>query len=711
MRRLQQDEEGAFIVVWALLLVALLAMVAIVIDLGRLRDTKRDAQRTADLAALAAGRKLAGVLTASNTLFVSSQGACADAFEYIKANIPDLPPTASMSGATGCPSLPSSCVNDDPAATPPAVGTAAVNAVATGADPYAVTVRYPVADAEIVDPRYTEPRPSDGKMCERMRISISRGNATYFAGVIGVSDLATTASTVVRGFGKPEGVRVPSLTLLERVGCGVLFTQSASPSSKLTLSAVSPDNPGIIHADSFGVPNQGTCDATAAPPEQVTDKIVFGKAMTDNTASIITQDCLYTPPATTCSATGTETTKGLLSLNALRVGSPFGAYQLATTCPDPTCGIQSTLVPGDVVSRRIVDAKYLDKVKDLKMSSDTLLNMANDLTPGGGRDTLLADPAVGGYGYKLYPDFFSVACGALPAGLTEILEAKVLVKEDCDLNPVSSSLLFTGTDFIVAGKINVGSGKTLSFPNATQMLIAGCATTVTASGGTSTCGSATAGTNVGVNIGGTFLVNARTAATGSCPADPTLYDPSVVVLRTGRLDTSTSSTFTLCQVFLYMSGMSPATDGISQSVSATDHSSCAPPPLTTPPTPATPCPIDTPDYRAFLNIQGTITWLAPNQSPLTPRNPADINQKFEDIAFWSEGSRKSSLKGTGATNTTGLFFFPNALFEFQGQSCTTPRDAQFFSRRLELSGTSCFIMKPLPQNAVFIPSATFTLIR
>lgn len=726
MKQIERDERGAYLVLWALLMVGLLMMVAIVVDLGQLRDTKRQAQLVADLSGLAAGRKLAGTVNSSGTLSVDSRGACTEAFEYIKTNLSDLPATASMTGAGGCIALPTACINDDPLATPPATGTPAGDAVAAGSGPYTLTIRYPVWDSEIADPRLPGVRDSDGKMCERMMITIQRGRKTLFAGVAGIGNVSTAARAVIRGFGNYTPNHIPALAMLERVGCGVLFTSSASPSAHLIIKAINPNNPGVIQADSYGVPSQGGCDNNASGPAQRTNKIIFGKADSSGNPSIHTEDCLYFPPITptsTCDPLGTSTTPGQVALNSLRAGSIFGAWELGTPCPGSTCGVRSTLGPGEVVSRRVVDDKYLTEVQALKTSSDTLLNQANNVGFPTGRADLVTS------GYKIYPDAYGVSCGQLPVAvapappITEISDPKVLVNETCDLNPTTSSneLKFTGTDFIVAGKISVGSGKTLTFTNAKQLLIAGCAPVVGDRGTTNSAGcgnSPSSGSNTGINLGGTLRVNSQSAAVGTCPADSTTYLPGALVLRSGRIDTSTASFLDLCQVFVYMSGLKPAANGISQSNLPSDHASCATPPVTTPPTPALPCPIDTTSYagfpegyRAYTEIQGSVTWLAPNQSPLTPRVRTDPDQKFEDLALWMEGSTNSAIKGTGNTNTTGLFFFPNATFTFQGQSCTTPRDAQFFSRRLELSGTSCFIMQPLPQNAIFTPRPSFTLIR
>src|SRR5207302_10280336 len=90
-----RGDEGTFIVVWALLLVGLLTMVAIVIDLGDARATRRTDQTTADFSSLAAG----------DNLLTNLPQACADAWAYIRQNVSDLPSVAGTPcGVLGSPS-------------------------------------------------------------------------------------------------------------------------------------------------------------------------------------------------------------------------------------------------------------------------------------------------------------------------------------------------------------------------------------------------------------------------------------------------------------------------------------------------------------------------------------------------------------------------------------------------------------------------------
>ena len=60
----------------------------------------------------------------------------------------------------------------------------------------------------------------------------------------------------------------------------------------------------------------------------------------------------------------------------------------------------------------------------------------------------------------------------------------------------------------------------------------------------------------------------------------------------------------------------------------------------------------------------------------------------------------------------GVLFIPNALFNFQGaQSLAQAQNAQFISRRLNLSGQGDLLMMPNPNDGISIPEPVFSLIR
>lgn len=225
--RQARDERGAFLIIWALLAVALFAMVAIVIDLGQLRTARRDNQSTADLAALAAGQNLGNGLP---------RQACNDAWSYLKSNVPDLPTSAT----SPCGTVPVAC--------PAPVPAIASRTFTSTAAPYIVTITYPVTDADIADPKFGGVGANDGQVCQRMRVSVKRSLTAFFAGVINQRNLSTTASAVVRS-NRSTPTDKPSLWLLEPSLCNSLTT---SGTGSIEVGTTTPPKPGFITVDSAG---------------------------------------------------------------------------------------------------------------------------------------------------------------------------------------------------------------------------------------------------------------------------------------------------------------------------------------------------------------------------------------------------------------------------------------------------------------------------
>ena len=195
--RLSATERGQVLPLVALLLVAILTMVAIVVDLGHLRETHRSNSRIADLAALAAGPELAKD---------NAVGACSTAFNYIAKNTPDLPSAA----AADCAGLPSACT----------ASTSPTNAAITNASPYTIVIRYPVSRSDIADANLPGGiGEQDGTQCQRLLVTMTRTNSAFFGAVVGSRTLSTHATAVVRAvLGRPTVT--PTLWLLDPFGCG-----------------------------------------------------------------------------------------------------------------------------------------------------------------------------------------------------------------------------------------------------------------------------------------------------------------------------------------------------------------------------------------------------------------------------------------------------------------------------------------------------------
>jgi hypothetical protein len=227
-RRLN-DERGAILVLSAILLLALLATVALVIDLAALRQDVRISQLVSDFSATA------GAFELDSDFGGSPNAACLSAWAYFLANSPEAPSGA----ADPCGAFPtdgSYCA----AGTPPVVASAT-------AGPYVVTITHPVPDDSPLLKSWLEPD-IDGFPCERIGVTISRTRGFIFGPVIGAFSGVAGAGAVARaaaGTAQPELV---PLLVLDPTGCKSLVAKGQAK----VLVQPNGNIPGVIVVDSSG---------------------------------------------------------------------------------------------------------------------------------------------------------------------------------------------------------------------------------------------------------------------------------------------------------------------------------------------------------------------------------------------------------------------------------------------------------------------------
>ncbi len=224
------DDRGAVIVLLSIFLVVLMVSAALVVDLGLARQARRSNQSAADLAALAAGEALA-VDPAPD-----ARTACADAVDYIVANVGAIPSAV----AVPCNTLPASC----DATTVPVT----VSDGSTAGD-YLINITYPVSDLSISDPGVADAsalRFNDGLPCERLQVELTNVFDSLFGGIVGKDDFSVRATSVVRTV-QASDRRIPALWLLDPFGCTSL---AVSGGSSVTVGNAT--RAGLITIDSDG---------------------------------------------------------------------------------------------------------------------------------------------------------------------------------------------------------------------------------------------------------------------------------------------------------------------------------------------------------------------------------------------------------------------------------------------------------------------------
>ncbi len=323
-------EDGAVLLTLALSLTVLLAVAALVLDLGLVRMNRSTSQIAADAAATAAAIEVA-----------ESDGrtGCEVAVGYLEVNLPNV---TTLSG-TDCQPFPTSC---DETTAPVSTTGASGN--------WAATITYPVPDASpLLDPSAIGAGSQnvvadDGSPCERFGVSITSTHQHLFAVVLGAAQQSTVVSAVARSeVATGEDVAL-NLLVLERYACNAI-TASGSGGGTGGI-AVDPVlntdsgelDPGFIASDSdgsLGCAGDGVLDVNGAN-------------------AFIRAD----GPAGCASQTGTRSGPG-----GLPIGEGCGETRILAPgtpgCNFPACTSSGTVAPAPAaLSRRVtrapVDHRY-----------------------------------------------------------------------------------------------------------------------------------------------------------------------------------------------------------------------------------------------------------------------------------------------------------------------------------------------------------------
>jgi Flp pilus assembly protein TadG len=700
-RRRLGNDRGAVIIFFAFVIVALLIVTALVVDLGMARETKRRGQSDADFAALAAAWYLAG--NGSLSVVSDPRGACNAAVNSIATNVDDWPAAATADMTSQCAAFPQDAAVCS--------STTIYSAVSTNADPYVLTIKWPVPDSEISRSNWNGSASApasglgseDGNPCERMSVSLQRDDPAIFAGVLGSRGQTLTASAVGRGTVDEKGTGVPALLLLQRTGCGAL---QVSGQGAVHLLAGSNSIPGTAHTDTSAL-TSGTNACTTN--NNAGGWGIYGTQRPSSVGSgpSIMVDGVAGRPGIIQSYARTPAING-------RAGYYFDpACNWGTGSPVPASCINSGLsvapTGGRIVSRLPVDNKYGDNIAALH-------NTARALTAG-------AAPA----GYTVVGNNNNPTCNL---SNQVIQEANVYV--NCD-SFTGDNVVFRGTHIIFKGKFATSTTGYLAFPNADWIYARGC---------TTGCGSQNSGNNyawqsqgmISVNTGesvpGVFNYTAQLNA-GTAPATWGSVDCVTKRAGPGAGGTNThatvlasfsgpilvqNGTLNLCQTAVYVgsnTGASQTTGNatgamttysrlqITSNVGGPNCSVGVPCPLRTPP--------DTTQPLFALNpgSSGAISWTAPNLST----GGVSASSPFEDLALWTEGVGDCSFSGQAALVASGVFFHPNCGFNYAGQTDNSnPLNAQFIGYSLNLSGQGILKMRPNPDDAIPIPIAGSTFL-
>ena len=220
-RRMDRGERGAYLVIFAAVVVVLMGMAAIVIDLSALRQDRAANRTNADFAATAAALSLKGATGGPAV-------ACQTAWDYFRTNAADSAPVIVTPSCAS--TFAGACADPVPAtATTPAVPGTAIRTAEGAAGDYIVRISNPVPDGDpLMKPDAIGNPPQataadDGSQCDRIGVEIIRQRDHLFAGIFGRSSQTTTSHSVARATEKGITGDAVALLVLEKTACDALI--------------------------------------------------------------------------------------------------------------------------------------------------------------------------------------------------------------------------------------------------------------------------------------------------------------------------------------------------------------------------------------------------------------------------------------------------------------------------------------------------------
>jgi hypothetical protein len=253
------DESGAVLILYAVVLVVMLMMVAIVTDLGAMRADIRQTQSVSDMAATA------GALSLAPEAGGDPYEACLQAWQYVLANVRSVSGDQAQRGDEVCKpyekyaNSAETCPETD----------LAPETVPLGED-HEVTIMWPVPDSVIngtdSEIAFTPwagghyDTEVDGPRCERLLVRIQRTRGFVFGNALaGVASGTVARPAVARGAPYEITPTPPVLVVLNPHGCETLYASGAGKDDGIHVAegldkSRNPPTvvPGVITIDSDG---------------------------------------------------------------------------------------------------------------------------------------------------------------------------------------------------------------------------------------------------------------------------------------------------------------------------------------------------------------------------------------------------------------------------------------------------------------------------
>lgn len=670
-------ERGATLILFALLLIALFTIVALVVDLGLVRQNRQADKSAADFAVAAGIRNMddgsgavqpwRGICAARDYLLTNSDELDEMTEVYVDGVGGQVVDELGSPVAAPCVSPPAVTCADSPS---PNSTWGRLTGTADGGR-IRVTIQsgYDLTTTSFAEDSGAYGGDDGDGPCDHLAVIIEEREDAYFGGVAGASGYDTTIRSVARlDRGNPE--ITAALILLERNDCRALEVSGSG--AYVIISGAGP-NPGAIHSDSLG--NGANCNdkifsvnGSVPPP-----RIISEKATLPGVNGLVASGQVSAVAMT--SAAGADPTKASDGVSRVCAQKDPG------DCGSPSTGLDPQ--GRDLVGRVVADERYLEPIQDLRSRAVT-------------RFAITTSAQARTAGYTPYdcndPGPFEIDLAVAPPGYGIWIDCPTGSKTFDGKDKIFGASL-DGKEIIIKGDLTIsGSSNTLRFNEPAGVYVSGASANAVSVGSNDFL----------VNDGGTTDGSSGTSDGFVCDDSGDLRPSkrTEFVIGNGRI-TATGGTLRLCQTTVYLMDDSGGT-GCPLPVSVTSPGIA---------------PYGN-DCKGNVSAAGgaKIDWTAPNQDDVdSPDQP--LLDQLEDLALWSEtsgsGGSAWGVGGSGGLHLGGIFVAPNAdTFTITGGGSIDIFDAQFVTRKLVAAGTGYLTMSPQPQNSLKVPPLSgFGLVR
>lgn len=666
-------DDGAYAVLYALVLLIFVALTALVVDLGALQHDRRSDRVLTDNAAISGA-------TAMGDQPPDAYTGCLAAWTAIRDNlgVADAP-AKDKNTCSVFPKTTSAVFDACPATAITATGTLLANGTT-----YTISVTWPVLDNSslMLNPDI-RPQPAgfqqpinpdqDGPPCKRLGVTVGQSRQFLFASALGDGGASTVDHSVaLNSLSGGNGTEPAPLVILDPHACDTLVAQGGGGVLVSANNNLDPPVPGIIAIDSDGISCSGgqTVVNSTSQSGNVCTPATFE---TDNCQSAIWAE------------DSSDGQQAQIDMYALRSGSALPAYnvnQVTCTTSAPPNGPSGPLCPKPLALSERINRDFVDEDYNCTTVDDT----CDPLGPTAPVSQLqkFVQTSFGTTGSCLNDGF--------PPGF-KCIGPKRTCSWDTSVSPPTKNCTTTASD-------QCKNAPTGSFAGNVFIDCVGKNETFTVSGLTAftgASGGATVVFNGNVDISGSGACLAFNTG-GMCSATlSSLASDGPVVFVAGNLTTSGGgAAFIAPQTFVMLG--SCARDG-----SSCDNSNAP-----------------------YLNLQGNssadIVWSAP-LGPLlaTPVDcvpgtggTAPTAACFHKLALWNEyasSNTPDTVSGQAGLLLRGSFFTPNAQFNLSGGGNANIQDAQFITGLLDVNGGGLLTMVPNTKFTISPPLLSASLIR